>query len=168
MVAYLVHDGEDFDPKLDSVPFVEVDWARSTSETILFRDGFRLISTTKGPGRGFHKPRFLFFSVCVLNVLPETFVIKSIGFSLLPLNVSAIGSLQGYFQLPIYNDPFDVKDLFSLVDKEPWGLVESLNLPKSKVKVFNSSLLVRLHLKNFEVGAPHSRAGSTTSSPSTG
>ena len=150
VLVFYLHEGEDFDPEKDYTLFFDLDWRKSSNEILVFKDGFADISNLKKSGEGINKPLCLVFNVVTVDIVVEEVTIRSVGFSILPLEDPDEVALQGYFQLPVFDEPFS----FSLVDqlrsKNPWTFIHNLNR-ETGVKSTPTTLLVRLHLPQFEV-----------------
>lgn len=151
VLVFIMHEGADFDPLLDSVPFIALNWELSTETVVVFGEGFQFMSTQKMDGSGSNVPQSLLFNLIAVSFKENSIEMNSKGFSVLPLNTSEIGSLQGYFQLPIYDYPVDLQDIEAMRGKNQWALTKSFGQSGSKFKWMGSSLLVRLHLQGFEV-----------------
>ena len=151
VLVFIMHEGADFDPLLDSVPFIALNWELSTETVVVFGEGFQFMSTQKIDGSGSNVPQSLLFNLIAVSFKENSIEMNSKGFSVLPLNTSEIGSLQGYFQLPIYDYPVDLQDIEAMRGKNQWALTKSFGQSGSKFKWMGSSLLVRLHLQGFEV-----------------
>jgi len=130
--------------------FFMPEWGESTTDTVIFADGFKRIPNKRKDSGEWQRGHSLLFNILTVEMSVDTVTVKSIGISLLPLHAIDIGVCQGYYQLPIYKEPFtfEMIDLFKNV--EPWGLVRGINHIKEHIKASNMSLLVRLYLDNFE------------------
>lgn len=151
VVAYYLHDDEEFDLNTSYQIFCDVDWEKSANTVLLFKDGFKKFEnqSRRKPGT-FFKPASILFNVLVIEIADNKFTLKSIGYSVLPLDVPGLTCAQGYFQLPVYKHPFVVEMLDIVKPLEGWGLVEGMNKSDKNIKVLNCSLMVRLQLFGFE------------------
>ena len=156
VVAYYIHDDEEFDVNTSFNIFCDVDWEKSANSVLLLKDGLKRIDnhSKRKPGACL-KPNCILFNVLDLEIGSSKFSLRSIGFSILPLDVPGLTCSQGYFQLPVYKHPF-VSEMIDIVKPlEAWGLCEGLNKNDKNLKVLNCSLLVRLQLFGFEVPFVH-------------
>lgn len=152
VIVYYVHDDKEFDPSKDFFVFANLNWEDSSNEVLMFKDGLKYINNEFKSKKGtFYQPNCLLFNVVVLDIEVSNFSVRSIGFSILPLDIPEMTSVQGYFQLPVYKHPFS-KDIIDMIKPlESWGLCQGMNKNKQNIKVMNCSIFVRVHLANFEV-----------------
>lgn len=151
VVAYYLHDDEEFDPDTNYHVFCDVDWEKSANTVLLFREGLKKFNnqSRRNPGTTF-KPTCLLFNVLALEIGSSKFSLRSIGYSILPLDIPGLTCAQGYFQLPVYRHPFVIEMIETVKPLEAWGLVEGMNKTDQNLKVLNCSLFVRLQLSGFE------------------
>lgn len=152
VVAYYVHDDKEFDPSTDFVIFGDLNWEESSNEVLMFKEGLKYINNEFKEKKGtYYKPNCILFNLVALDIEVNNFSVRSVGFSILPLDIPGMTSVQGYFQLPVYKHLFS-KDIIDMIKPlESWGLCQGMNKNKKSIKVLNCSIFVRLHLTNFEV-----------------
>jgi hypothetical protein len=153
-IAFYIYKDKDVFKEDDYHLFLIPNWEDSTVETILFDEAPKLISNLrKGQGKDdeFNDPVCIIFNLITIEIDPENIVIKSIGFSAIPLQVEGVGALQGYFHLPIYREPFTYDLMQKLLEIDPWQFVTQFSKNDQEVSEVSATMQIRLYLPPFEV-----------------
>lgn len=152
VVAYFLHDDREFDPAKDFFIFADLDWDHSSNEVLIFKDGLKFFSNVSKlkPGSLF-KANCVLFNVLAMDIDVAKFTVRSVGFSVLPLDIPGMTAVQGYFQLPVYSHVFSQEMIDMVKPLETWGLCQGMNKKKQNIRAKSCSLFIRVHLTNFEV-----------------
>lgn len=108
------------------------------------------ISNRKDSEGKWVKPHSVLFEVMAVDINNERAVLKSVGFSLLPLESLETGAVAGYYQLPIYKQQLSL-DMFEFIKNlDPWGLVNGMNHKPNEFITMSATLLIRIQPDLFD------------------